>query len=74
MAGLNPPALKEMVQLLRKLTATGISIIMVEHIMEAIIELCDHVIVLANGKQIAEGKALDVINDEIVVEAYLGTD
>lgn len=74
MAGLNPPALKEMVELLRVLTATGISIIMVEHIMEAIIELCDHVIVLANGKQIAEGKALDVINDQMVIEAYLGTD
>ncbi|WP_432786105.1 Lipopolysaccharide export system ATP-binding protein LptB [Oligella sp. MSHR50489EDL] len=74
MAGLNPPALKEMVMLIRELTETGISIIMVEHIMEAIIELCDHVIVLANGKQIAEGKALDVINDQTVIEAYLGTD
>lgn len=74
MAGLNPPALKEMVELLRNLTSTGVSIIMVEHIMEAIIELCDHVIVLANGKQIAAGKAIDVINDPTVIEAYLGTD
>lgn len=74
MAGLNPPALKEMVGLLRNLTNTGVSIIMVEHIMEAIIELCDHVIVLANGKQIAEGTAINVVNDPIVIEAYLGTD
>ncbi|NLB30095.1 MAG: ABC transporter ATP-binding protein [Alcaligenaceae bacterium] len=74
MAGLNPPALKEMVGLLRNLTSSGVSIVMVEHIMEAIIQLCDHVIVLANGKQIAEGKAIDVINDPMVIEAYLGTD
>lgn len=74
MAGLNPPALKEMIDMLRGLTATGISIVMVEHIMEAIIQLSNHVIVLAGGSKIAEGKALDVINDERVIEAYLGTD
>ena len=74
MAGLNPPALKEMIDLLRGLTATGISIVMVEHIMEAIIQLANHVIVLASGNKIAEGKVLDVINDERVIEAYLGTD
>lgn len=74
MAGLNPPALKEMIDMLRGLTATGISIVMVEHIMEAIIQLSNHVIVLASGSKIAEGKALDVINDERVIEAYLGTD
>jgi len=74
MAGLNPPALKEMIELLRTFTATGVSIVMVEHIMEAIIQLADHVIVLASGNKIAEGTATAVISDEKVIEAYLGTD
>lgn len=74
MAGLNPPALKEMIDFLRSLTAEGMSIVMVEHIMEAIIQLADHVIVLASGNRIAEGSATEVISDERVIEAYLGTD
>jgi branched-chain amino acid transport system ATP-binding protein len=74
MAGLNPPALKEMIEMIRGLTANGISIVMVEHIMEAIIKLADHVIVLASGNQIAEGSATQVINDPQVIDAYLGAD
>jgi len=74
MAGLNPPALKEMIDFVRSLTATGISVVMVEHIMQAIIELSDHVVVLASGNKIAEGSAQEVINNEQVIEAYLGTD
>jgi len=74
MAGLNPPALKQMIEFVRELTASGISVVMVEHIMQAIIELSDHVVVLASGNKIAEGTAHDVINNEQVIEAYLGTD
>ena len=74
MAGLNPPALREMIVFVRKLREKGLAILMVEHIMEAIIELCDHVIVLANGEKIAEGQPQQVVTDRRVVEAYLGTD
>ncbi len=72
MAGLNPPALKEMISFVRGLAHSGIAIIMVEHIMEAVTELCQDVIVLAFGEKIAQGSPSAVMNDERVVEAYLG--
>ncbi|WP_026988608.1 ABC transporter ATP-binding protein [Fodinicurvata fenggangensis] len=74
MAGLNPPALREMIGLVRRLSQEGLAILMVEHIMEAIIELSDHVIVLASGQKIAEGTPQEVTSNTQVIEAYLGTE
>ena len=74
MAGLNPPALKEMIAFVRQLADQSLTIVMVEHIMEAIIELSDHVIVMANGSVITEGLPRDVIKDPRVITAYLGED
>ena len=74
MAGLNPPALREMISFVRGLSGRGLAVLMVEHIMEAIIELSDHVIVLASGEMIAEGTPEEVTSNERVIEAYLGTD
>ena len=72
MAGLNPPALAEMIAFVRSLTETGMAVLMVEHIMRAVTELCGHVIVLASGSRIAEGSPQEVTSNPEVIEAYLG--
>ena len=63
MAGLNPPALADMIVFVRGLTESGLAVLMVEHIMKAIVELCDHVLVLAFGERIAEGTPEAVTSD-----------
>ena len=72
MAGLNPPALAEMIVFVRGLTESGLAVLMVEHIMKAIIELCDHVIVLAFGERIAEGTPEAVTSDPKVDRGVFG--
>jgi branched-chain amino acid transport system ATP-binding protein len=74
MAGLRPAEVDEMVDILRKLRDTGITIFVIEHIMRAIMALSDRIVVIQFGKKIAEGTPVDIANNENVIKAYLGED
>ena len=72
MAGLSGSEIAEIVVLLRKLRADGVAILVVEHVMQAIRELCDRVVVLDHGEKIADGSLVDVFAHEMVIKNYIG--
>lgn len=72
LAGLNPSELAEGIALISGLTQSGITIIMVEHIMEAVRALCPRSLVMNSGKLIADGESAAVLSDSEVIAAYLG--
>ncbi len=72
LAGLNQSEIAEMVETVRKIRDKGITIIMIEHVMEAVMNVSDHIIVLNFGAQIAEGTPEVIQNNPDVIEAYLG--
>jgi branched-chain amino acid transport system ATP-binding protein len=72
LAGLNPSELLIGIELIRSLKDEGLSILLVEHVMDAIRSLCDRCVVMNTGRRIAEGRAEEVLADPAVVEAYLG--
>jgi branched-chain amino acid transport system ATP-binding protein len=73
MAGLNASEIDETMHLLSSIRAQGVTILMVEHIMQAISMLSDRVIVLHHGEKIADGKVTDVLSDERIAQVYLGS-
>lgn len=72
LAGLNPSEISVMVETIRKIRDTGITIIMIEHVMHAVMNVSDRLIVLDYGQLIAEGTPDEIVHNERVIEAYLG--
>jgi ABC-type branched-subunit amino acid transport system ATPase component len=74
LAGLNPRELQIGIELIRRIRDDGMTIVMIEHVMEAIRALCDHVVVMSAGGLIAAGAPDFVLNDPEVARVYLGDD
>jgi branched-chain amino acid transport system ATP-binding protein len=72
LAGLNPSEIGNMVEIVKKIRDRNITIIMIEHVMKAVMNVSDRIIVLDYGQQIAEGSPEEISSNEKVIEAYLG--
>ena len=72
LAGLNPQEISEMLPVVRGIAASGVTVLMIEHVMQAVMNLASHVWVLAQGQLIAAGTPAEVTADARVIEAYLG--
>ncbi len=72
MAGLTPTEVAESMELVKKIRGRGVTVLMIEHVMKAIMSICDRIIVLHHGEKIAEGTPREIVQNRMVIEVYLG--
>lgn len=72
MAGLRPAEIDELINIVKKISERGISMIIVEHVMKVIMTLSNHIVVINYGQKIAEGSPNEIVHNPQVIEAYLG--
>ena len=72
MAGLTPTEVGLSMELVRKIREKGVTVFMIEHVMKAIMSICDRIIVLHHGEKIAEGTPQEIVQNKTVIEVYLG--
>jgi branched-chain amino acid transport system ATP-binding protein len=72
LAGLNPTELRQGITLIESLRTDGMTVVLVEHVMEAVRALCDRCVVMSAGTRLAEGPTADVLADRTVIDVYLG--
>jgi branched-chain amino acid transport system ATP-binding protein len=71
-AGLRPNEIQDMIALVRSIAAGGVSVLIIEHVLEAVMRLSARIVVLNHGEVIAQGRPDELVNDARVIEAYLG--
>lgn len=72
LAGLNPADVSKAIEIIRRIRDAGVSVLMIEHIMQAVMQLSDRVVVINSGSVLTSGLPNEVVNDNRVIEAYLG--
>jgi branched-chain amino acid transport system ATP-binding protein len=72
MAGLNSTEITQAMDLIKKIRDSGVTVLMIEHVMKAIMNICDRIAVLHHGEKIAEGTPHEIATNSTVIEVYLG--